>query len=199
MRCTGGVLTIPDDDAAADMYEAAMARLATAGFLHYEVANWSCDREHVARHNHVYWRNGDYVGIGAGAHAHIAGERTMRHLLPATYCTAIEQDSSPVSNTEIISAPTAMGETMMLGLRLLHAGVGTSSFAQRHRQSLESVYGPVLSELTALGLMERDADQVRLTRRGLMLANDVWPTILASLNETDPPRGRRLLLARRSR
>ena len=173
-----GIMTVPDDDATADLYETAMERLAAAGYLHYEVANWARRPALVSRHNSIYWRNGDYAGIGAGAHGHVAGRRTMNHLLPATYCAEIESGRSAVSNVETISADTAMGETMMLGLRLLAAGVDEAAFWARHGRALDAVYGPVISELSAHGLLERDRERVRLTRRGLMLANDVCARFL---------------------
>jgi oxygen-independent coproporphyrinogen-3 oxidase len=168
-----GVLRVPDDDAAADLYEAAMARLAAAGYRHYEVANWARRPDLTARHNLVYWRNGDYVGAGAGAHGTIAGRRTMQHLLPRTWIEAVEAGQAPVSNVEEIGPATAMGETMMLGLRLLEEGVAGEAFRRRHGASLDEIYGTEIIELTDFDLLERAPDRVRLTRRGLMLANDV--------------------------
>ena len=170
---TRGVVNVPDDDASADLYEAAMATLAATGFAHYEVANWAREPGLASRHNLVYWRNGDYVGFGAGAHGSVAGRRTMNHLLPATYCAAIERGETPVSNLETISPTTAIGETMMLGLRLLREGVSFAAFAERHGATIDEVFGRDLADLEAVGLLERRADRVRLTRRGLMLANDV--------------------------
>ncbi len=167
-----GILVVPDDDTAADLYETAMARLADT-YVHYEVANWARDPSLMSRHNLIYWRNGDYAGLGAGAHGHVAGRRTMNHLLPATYVTAVEAGDAPISNVEAITPETATGETMMLGLRLLREGISERAFAARHGQTLEAIYGPIIAELTELGLLERSPDRVCLTRRGLMLANDV--------------------------
>lgn len=168
-----GILAVPDDDAAADLYEAAIARLAVAGFVHYEVANWVRDPSLASRHNLVYWRNGDYLGLGAGAHGHVAGRRTMNHLLPSAYCAAVERGEAPVSNTEIIPPRTAEGETMMLGLRLLRAGVDAGAFAARHGRRIEDAYGPTIDDLVRQGLLEQTERGFRLTARGLMLANDV--------------------------
>ncbi len=168
-----GILQTPDDDATADLYEAAIARLATVGYTHYEVANWARSPDVVAHHNVLYWRNGDYIACGAGAHGHLAGRRTMNHLLPATYIAAIDAGERAISNTEEIGPATAMGETMMLGLRLLQEGVSDAAFAARHGVALQSVYGATIAELTGSGLLRRDPERVRLTSRGLMLANDV--------------------------
>ncbi len=168
-----GILSVPDDDAGADLYETAISHLAAAGYTHYEVANWARDSSHVSRHNLVYWRNGEYVGVGAGAHGHLSSHRTMNHLLPTTYCQAIEGGENPVSNSEDIPPTTAMAETMMLGLRLLEEGISAGAFDRRHGHTLDEVYGPTIDQLVAQDLMIRSGDRLRLTPRGLMLANDV--------------------------
>jgi oxygen-independent coproporphyrinogen-3 oxidase len=218
-----GILTVPDDDATADLYELAMEVLERAGWVHYEVANFcrgtggqgdrgtgrgrrtdgQTDRRaelrtpnselspvplspcppvplprYASRHNAIYWRNGEYAGFGAGAHARVGERRTMSHLLPKRYVEAIEAGESPHSNEEVLSAETQMGETMMLGLRLLREGVGEREFAVRHGVELEEVFGDVIGEMVRLGLMERIDGGVRLTRRGLMVANEVCARFL---------------------
>ena len=168
-----GILHMPDDDATADMYELAMAKLASAGWTHYEVSNWARTPDRPSRHNALYWRYGDYYGIGAGAHGNMRGLRTMNHPLPETYCAAIEAGESGRSNVEEISPATARGETMMVGLRLLHEGINADSFMRRHGISLVEAYGPIIDELVAMELLVHDERGVHLTPRGLMLANDV--------------------------
>ncbi len=168
-----GILRMPDDDATADMYERAMSKLAGAGWTHYEVANWSRTPDRYSRHNVLYWRYGDYYGIGAGAHGNMRGQRTMNHLLPETYCAALEAGSSGLSNVELISPATARAETMMVGLRLVNDGVDDAAFALRHGVGLGETYGPVIDGLAAAGLLVHDGRGVHVTARGLMLANDV--------------------------
>ncbi len=168
-----GILHMPDDDATADMYELAMAKLEVAGWAHYEVSNWARTPDRSSLHNSLYWRYGDYYGIGAGAHGNMRGWRTMNHLLPETYCRSLEEGGSGLSNVEQISPSTARAETMMVGLRLLHDGVNAETFARRHGVTLEETYGPVIDDLVAAGFMVRDQRGVHLTPRGLMLANDV--------------------------
>jgi oxygen-independent coproporphyrinogen-3 oxidase len=168
-----GVLQIPDDDASADLYETAMATLESAGWVHYEVANWARTPRSISRHNAIYWRNGEYLGIGAGAHGHIRNHRTMNHLLPETYCAAMERGDEGASNAEAIGERAQLGETMMLGLRLIRDGVDAGAFRQRHGQSLENAFGPILQDLERIGMLEVETHRVRLTPRGVMLANDV--------------------------
>ncbi|MGI9253883.1 MAG: radical SAM family heme chaperone HemW [Thermomicrobiales bacterium] len=172
------ILSVPDDDAAADMYERAIERLGQTGWLHYEVANWARAEEVMYRHNRVYWRNADFIGAGAGAHGTVAGRRWMNQALPRTYIEAIEAGMDPAATREEIPGRTAMGETMMLGLRLLREGVDRMAFAHRHGTTLEDAFGPEMAQLDAEGLINRDAHGIRLTQRGLLLANDVCARFL---------------------
>lgn len=168
-----GILHIPDDDAAADLYDDACAILAGAGWTHYEIANWSKDIDGWSRHNAIYWQHGDYLGVGAGAFGTVNNRRVMNHLLPDTYIEAVSEDGHAASNVERIDAETATMETMMLGLRLLRDGVDANAFEQRHGVSLETRYGAEIMELINLGLIERHERGIRLSSRGMMIANDV--------------------------
>lgn len=173
-----GILHPPDDDASADLYELAMEMLVGAGYQHYEVANWARSPEYQARHNVIYWRNGEWAGIGAGAHGQSNGAREMQHLLPKTFIDAVERGEAPVSNHESITSENAMGETMMLGLRLLQEGVSPAAFAARHGESLEVAYGETIATLTTLGMLDVSPDRITLTHGGLMAANEVCARFL---------------------
>lgn len=189
-----GILQPATDDEAADMYEAAIALLDQAGWIHYEVANWARQPakerspggaqaadlpDFASRHNVIYWRNGEYAAFGAGAHARLGDRRTMNHLLPRAYINAIESGQSPVSNTEQLSPDIEMAETMMLGLRLLREGVSDAAFQARHGIGLFERFGPVIDGLQRLGLIMCAGGRVMLTHRGLMVANDVCAQFLA--------------------
>jgi oxygen-independent coproporphyrinogen-3 oxidase len=175
---TRGILKPLDDDAAADFSELADEMLAIAGWRHYEIANWSACPEYISRHNAVYWRNGDYAGIGAGAHGHLGDQRTMNQPSPRRYIETLTAGESPVTNSEHIDVRTAMGETMMLGLRLLEDGVSREAFARRHGISLEDQFAPEITRLSALNLIEATVERVRLTPRGALLANSVCAEFL---------------------
>ncbi|MGD9712766.1 MAG: radical SAM family heme chaperone HemW [Thermomicrobiales bacterium] len=173
-----GVLVPVGDDESADLYETACDLLADAGWIHYEIANWTRERARQSRHNVIYWRNGDYAGFGAGAHWRIGNARRMNHLLPKIYIDAVEGGNEPASNAEEITPRISMGETMMLGLRLLEEGVTAAEFAARHGVSLEDAFATPLTELSGLGLLDWDGVRARLTQRGMMLANDVCARFL---------------------
>ena len=181
---TGKLIPV-DDDTTADMYEMAIEQLGNAGWQQYEVSNWAREPGLESRHNAIYWRNGQYLGLGAGAHGHIAGIRASKLRLPTKYIASINAGNLPIDFSETIDAPTAMAETMMLGLRLLQDGVSEPAFAERHGRSLREVYGLQISSLEQLGLLHWDGDRLKLTHRGLLLANDVAERFLP---DADPVR-----------
>ncbi len=168
-----GKLIPVDDDATADMYELAIEILADAGWQHYEVSNWAREAGLESRHNAIYWRNGHYLGLGAGAHGHIRNVRASKLRLPAEYISSIRTGRLPIDFSESIDAPTSMAETMMLGLRLLQEGVSEDAFEARHTVKLREVYQQEIASLEALDLLYWAGDRLKLTRRGLLMANDV--------------------------
>ena len=172
------VMRPAEDDLVADLYEHLLMRMEGAGWHHYEISNWARTRELTSRHNSLYWRNGEYVAIGAGAHGRIGSVRVMNHLLPRTWITMLETGGDPVSNREEIDTRTSMGETMMLGLRLLDEGVSASVFGERYGVSLDSVYGSEIGLLVEQGLVDWNGERLRLTKRGMMLANEVCSRFL---------------------
>jgi oxygen-independent coproporphyrinogen-3 oxidase len=177
---TRGILTPIDDDTAADFAEIAQETLAGAGWMHYEIANWASTPTFISRHNAIYWRNGDYAGIGAGAHGHNAHQRIMNQPSPQRYIAALAEGESPRTNVERIDEETAIGETMMLGLRLLTAGVNREAFARRHGVKLDDLFAGPIARMQTQGLLVDTGDAIRLTERGTMLANAVAAEFLPS-------------------
>jgi oxygen-independent coproporphyrinogen-3 oxidase len=84
----------------------------------------------------------------------------------------------PIADEEVIGPELAMGETMMLGLRLLRDGVSSDAFARRHGVSLSERYGAIIQRFEMLGLMERNEDRVRLTSQGALVSNSVLADFL---------------------
>ncbi|MEX2162377.1 MAG: radical SAM family heme chaperone HemW [Anaerolineales bacterium] len=183
-----GLLPDLDPDLAADMYELAEAKLKAAGFIQYEISNWAQPGEDsrplACRHNLQYWRNLPYAGLGAGAHGFLAGQRTANVLAPAAYIkrlTGGKQSAFPRTPATVSGEPIdrvrEMGETMMMGLRLVEEGVSRDDFSKRFGVSIEEVYGEHISNLSALGLLEQlnaDRNLIRLTQRGKLLGNRVF-------------------------
>ncbi len=171
----------PDDDRAADCYELALDRLAQAGYEQYEISNWQRGG-HACRHNLVYWRHEPYLGFGAGAHS-FDGARRWWNLRPVPeYVARVGDGVSPMRDGETVDARLAMGEFMMLGLRLVAEGVEPARFEARFgargSTSIDAVFGEEVAGLVRRGLLERLPDRLRLTRAGRLLGNQVFAEFL---------------------
>ena len=130
------------------------------------------------RHNLVYWRNEPYLGFGAGAHS-FAEERRWWNVKPVPeYIRRIADRRSPEREGEIIDRRLAMGETMMLGLRLVKEGVEDARFRARFGVGLDETFGAEIAGLVCRGLLERLPDRVRLTPEGRLLGNQVFAEFL---------------------
>jgi oxygen-independent coproporphyrinogen-3 oxidase len=179
----------PNDDDIAAMYELTQDMLAQAGFEHYEISNWARRRkqdarnlsrstQHASRHNLVYWRNEPYFGFGCGAHSSVGGRRYSNVLHPREYIERIGQGGKAVNEVEEIDRVLEMGETLMLGLRLIEEGVERFRFRDRFGVELDEVYGATITRLIEQGLLESDSERIRLTPRGRLLGNRVFAEFL---------------------
>jgi oxygen-independent coproporphyrinogen III oxidase len=198
-----GQVIAPDEDQTGEMYELAVERLSRSGYVHYEVSNWAKGAneegwsagllpKRACRHNLLYWRNGEYVGIGPGAHSHLrhrdadgmmVSRRWSNYKSVQGYVRRIEEREPVEAFSEELSVRDSMGETMMLGLRLVHEGVSYRRFEQLHGIGLVDVYGEELQTLQKRGLVDADGERVRLTPRGLMLGNQAFVEFLPEATE----------------
>ena len=173
-----GKTPLPDDDLAADMVLWADERLAADALIRYEVSNWARPGQQC-RHNLVYWRNEPYRGFGAGAHSSLNGQRFWNVDHPREFVHRIETGQSAMAGSEPIGRELEMGETMMLGLRLVE-GIRRAGFESRFGVKLADTYPEALKELERQGLIQVDEVGVRLTRRGWLLGNRVFSAFLPS-------------------
>ena len=169
-----GQLPSPDPDLAADMYELAQDILSSAGYTHYEISNWARSPESVCQHNLTYWRNEAYWGLGAGAHSWMGRRRWSNLMRPEEYMRQVQSGLQPIEMQESISLELQMGETMMLGLRLLTEGVTIARFQARFGLDPRVRYADELDKLSALGLVHITEERVVLSPRGRLLGNQVF-------------------------
>jgi oxygen-independent coproporphyrinogen-3 oxidase len=160
----------PDDDAA-DMYEAAMARLERAGYRQYEISNVAKPGRE-SRHNLKYWTDGEWLGFGPGAHSTLAGSRWKNVSATDEYICRVEAAAALETERRDLTAEERWQEALITGLRL-QAGVSVGTMAAAHGVDLDARFGPELERFREAGLVEREGDRLRLTRRGMLLANDV--------------------------
>jgi len=172
-----GALALPDEDLSADMYEWAIDRMAAAGFAQYEVSNFALAGEEC-RHNQVYWRQEPFIGFGLSAASYLDGLRWTNTPSMSRYL-ATAGDGAPQRATEERLPPlSAAGEAIMLGLRT-REGADVAAIARVHGLDAERTYGVTIRQLAVDGLLTIDGERVRLTRRGVMLANAVCGMFLA--------------------
>lgn len=155
----GKVVPVPDDDVAS-RWEAADAVLTAAGFARYEVSNWARPGKH-SRHNDLYWRCGEYLGVGAGAHGHLDTARSWTVRSPERYIRRVADGERPVAGAETIDRRTRAAEVMLLGLRRT-AGVDTGVFEALVGDSIDAVFGPEMALGGERGLISRDGASVRV-------------------------------------
>lgn len=168
----GGQLVLPGDEQELAMYTFTRRFLAEHGYDHYEIANWALPGRQ-SRHNRIYWLNGEWIGLGPGAHSQWNGARFANVKLPQDYARHTAAGRLPVDWSEPVDERTAREDTLILGLRL-REGVDAAAFARRFGMSVTDVFGPEIQRVVQLGLAEWSGNRLRLTEEGLYLSNQVF-------------------------
>jgi oxygen-independent coproporphyrinogen-3 oxidase len=171
-----GELSLPGDDIEAEMYAEAIETLADAGFEHYEISNF-CRPGRACRHNETYWRNEPYFGVGAGATSYLSGLRATNVGDAGGYVSRMESDESAVEFSERLDEAGEIGETSFLGLRMLR-GIELASFERRYGKPFNQIFSRQVKDLTTRGLIEFTDGFVRLSKAGLMFADDVFVELI---------------------
>lgn len=166
---------LPDDDHAWAMQEACEARLAQAGYAQYEISAYA-QPDRRCTHNLNYWRFGDYLGIGAGAHGKFSdaaagtARRRWKTRHPRAYMEAAG-DAGRIGGDGIVDADELPFEYMLNALRLID-GVPLADFAERTGLPPERIAAP-LAEARRRGWLTDDAQRLRTTALGQRFLNDV--------------------------
>jgi oxygen-independent coproporphyrinogen-3 oxidase len=164
------------DDDAADMYLAALERLDAAGLAQYEISNVARPG-FLSRHNVKYWQAGSWYGFGCGAHSTVDGVRWKNLASTADYIDGVGRGASIVLDRQELSAAERMSETLFTGLRLT-TGIDRRNFLARYGVDPWTRYRETLSPFVDEGLMWADDERFGLTRRGMLVANDLLVTFV---------------------
>lgn len=174
----GKLRGLPEEDLTADMYELTQDMCAAHGRPAYEISNHAKVGEE-SRHNLIYWRCGDYVGIGPGAHGRLtldSGQRyaTERPRSPAEWLkqALLKQDAH--QDLELLSRSDQITEFLVMGLRLAD-GIDLVRFSDIAGYDVRS---EKINDLIDLGLLSIEAQKLRATRSGLPVLNSVLRAIL---------------------
>lgn len=182
-RVASGAVVEADPDVVAEISTWTAERLAEAGYEHYETSNYALPGREC-RHNLNYWRCGDYIGVGPGAHGCVDGRRYSVLRRPATYIRKLTTHapgpdglpSPAIEQAEPITEQDALIDALTLGLRL-REGVDESQLRERHPNAFAATAPAINWALTA-SLLERHGRRLRLTPRGHAVANEVFVRIV---------------------
>ncbi|WP_119273031.1 radical SAM family heme chaperone HemW [Taklimakanibacter deserti] len=172
-----GKLVVPDEDVAAELYDVTQELTAKAGLQAYEVSNHAAPG-HESRHNLIYWRYGDYAGVGPGAHSRIdEGSRrlalaTERH--PETWRAQVEARGHGVIEETMIETSDQAAEYLLMGLRIAE-GIDLARYS-----ALSGRPPSHLAELTEMGLVSVKGDRLVATHAGRRVLNAVIAQLAAA-------------------
>lgn len=174
----GGLKGLPGEDLSADMYDLTQDQCGAAGLPAYEISNHSADFGQ-SRHNLVYWRAGDYVGVGPGAHGRLTlnGQRfaTETFLQPQAWLDAVAKRGSGESQRLVVTPQEQAEEYLMMSLRLAEG-----SDMARYKQLRGFAVNPTtVKALGDLGLVEQDASRLYATAQGRPVLNGILRELLA--------------------
>jgi putative oxygen-independent coproporphyrinogen III oxidase len=174
-----GRMPAPDEDRQRERFDHARARLAAAGFEHYEISNWARRPRvgeqvpvggHRSRHNVLYWRHGDYLAVGVGAHGHRDGHRWWTTRSTDRYVTAVEDGTDPSSGREDLDAEERALERLLLGLRLREG---------LHPADVPPLDPLALEDALDAGLVETSCGRLRCTDAGWFLLDEAVGRLVA--------------------
>ena len=176
-----GQWTPPDPDLAADLYETTQAVLEAAGFEAYEVSNHALGEAARSRHNLVYWRGEDYLGVGPGAHGRLRldGRRTATtaHRRIGAYVAAVRETGLGWASAETLTSEEAAEERLLMGLRTVE-GVG---FAELKPLGLTAAH-PAVAEFARNGLLRVTGERMIATPAGRLVLDRLTTELATSPN-----------------
>jgi oxygen-independent coproporphyrinogen-3 oxidase len=167
----------PDDDAA-EMYLQAMERLDVAGYEQYEISNVARAGQ-FSRHNLKYWTDGEWLGFGPGAHSTRAGVRWRNVSATAEYTAAVRGEGQLIAERRVLSRQDVIAEALFTRLRLTE-GISIDLVESRYGVDVWREYGGDLQRFVEAGILIYDGRRLKLTRAGMLLANEVMETFLGS-------------------
>src|SRR5258706_1176801 len=170
-----GMRLQPNDDLAGEMYQTMVDEVSAAGYVHYEISNFSLPG-FASRHNTKYWAGAPYYGFGCSAHSYDGGRRRWANERDmAKDPDLIDRRKSSVVERTDLNEEDARSESIFLGLRLMR-GLDLQSYRSRFGTDLRDEYNSELARLRDAGLIEIDQDLLRLTKRGALLSSEVFAT-----------------------
>ena len=170
--------TVAADDDAADMYLRAMERLDAAGYEQYEISNVARPRR-KSRHNLKYWTDGEWIGLGPGAHSTRGGVRWRNVAATPEYIAAVQSGGQLIAERRVLSRQDVLEEALFTRLRLTE-GIDLDLVESRYGVDVWGRYGEDLRPFAEAGVLIYDHRRLKLTRAGMLLANEIMTVFLGS-------------------
>ena len=175
-----GKLVMPDEDALADMFYKGIDTLNEHGYTHYEISNFA-KPGFECRHNLNYWDRGEYIGLGASAHSFSGRTRTANISDVKKYIEGMKSGKLPVSETTEIKEDEELSELIFLGLRKTE-GISFNLFPEETAETIKKA----VKDKHLHGLIELDGNNLRSTRKGLILNNELICRVLSYIEKNRP-------------
>jgi len=173
-----GKLNPADPDHAADLYEQTQAMTAAAGIRAYEISNHARPGQE-SRHNLTYWRYGDYVGVGPGAHGRRDGLATLRHRKPENWMSAVTRNGHGLQGEEPLDGRDRAREALLMGLRLAE-GVDLDRIARLSGLPVDMLVDRhAIARIAGHGMIRQDGQRLRIDPAGMLLLDAILPEIVA--------------------
>ncbi|RUM88506.1 MAG: coproporphyrinogen III oxidase [Thermodesulfatator sp.] len=166
-----GRLTLPPEDLLVAMHEMIPEILEAHGFGRYEISNYARPG-FTCRHNLLYWHLKPYLGLGPAAASFFQGKHLRNPEDLEGYLRSLGEGRLPVQVEEVLEEEAALKEALFLGLRLLE-GVDLEELSRRFGRDPAQLFASEISRLAALGLVHLEGGRLKLTKKGLLLANQV--------------------------
>lgn len=183
-----GALKLPLEEAQAEMFTLTEEILEGAGYEHYEISNYALPGFR-SRHNQIYWKGGEYLGLGVSAHTYIPftpalslrervkgeggwGIRKANTSNLKEYLRLINEKGTAIAEEEMLTKEKAMGEAVFLGLRMME-GIDLKDFEERFGIGIEGAYPGVVQGLVEDGFLVLKEGHLRLTKKGILFLNEV--------------------------
>ena len=166
-----------DDDDAASLYELTQSMTVAAGLPAYEISNHAREGQQ-SRHNLTYWRYGDYIGIGPGAHGRRLKTATQRHKKPENFLSGVTRNAHGIVTEEPLDAETRAMEALLMGLRL-GEGIDLNSIASRTGVAADLLIdNKAVADIAKLGLIRQQGQHLTVTPQGMPLLDAILPQIV---------------------
>ena len=165
-----GAFAFPEEEDLRQFFLATSESLEKAGFIHYEVSNFSRGLQNVSRHNQKYWNHTPYLGLGPSAHSFSGSVRWWNTPSIMAYMNALRAGTLPLDNIEILTPEQLRTEAFFLGLRTA-GGINLNDFSKDHGENFLQERRKILQKLEEEGLIVVQEGHLRPTREGLAVAD----------------------------